>query len=96
VQKQLQEEAADRSSNVELRAQGWRYSYGWLIVLVAFPHAVDNEAPYGGGGGYYKDKHYRHAATYQEAVRLRDDELASGHYQYAWIHMKTASSAKQM
>jgi hypothetical protein len=76
------QEASDHNEETKFQMTGWRLSYGWLISLSAFPNAED-----------FREKHYRHTETYQEAVTVRNQELKTGRYQFATIIMKTGNRA---
>ena len=68
--------AASKRSAVETPPTGWRWTYGWLIVL------IDAQ-----GGRYYRS--VGPEVTYEGAARMRDVELASSdRYTQAWLIQK--------
>ena len=72
----LLREKARRESEVRVPPSGWHWQYGWLIILVEH-----------NGVKHYRDTHSR--ATYEEAVRIRDEELyEDDRYEKAWLIQK--------
>ena len=68
--------AASQRSAVETPPTGWRWRYGWLIVL------IDAQ-----GGRYYRS--VGPEVTDEGAVRIRDEELASSdRFRTAWLIQK--------
>ena len=70
-------EAARTESERRVPESGWRWRYGWLIVLVE-PNGA---------------KHYRHThstATWADAIAIRDEEMFDGddRYEKSWIIQK--------
>jgi len=92
IERQLRHNASEKSETSKDVTKSWRWPYGWLVILRGHQGSFDKSASYGGGGSSpYADKHYRDTKTYEEAVQVRDDELASGRYDSAWIIMKTGA-----
>jgi len=60
---------ASHESEVRVPQKGWSWSYGWLVSL---------REPNGA-------RHYRHVPTYAEAVKVREEEMATGAYEVAWV-----------
>ena len=57
----------------------WHWPHGWVIRLFAPDGSV----------------HTRYTAiraTYADAVRIRDEEMSSGHYEKAWLERLEAQS----
>ena len=68
--------AASKRSEIETPPNGWRWMYGWLIVL------VDAQ-----GSRYYRS--VGPEVTYEGAARVRDVELASSdRFEKAWLIQK--------
>ena len=66
---------ASRTSE-RLATNAWRWPYGWRILL------WDQQG----------NVHRRDTAvlgSYADAVAIRDEEMASGDYEKAWIQLKT-------
>ena len=70
----LRAKSRERSA-VSLPATGWRWQYGWRIKL------RDR-----GGVWHFRETHSR--AAYEEAITIRDEEMASGDYDLCWMQQK--------
>lgn len=76
AQARLASQAAERAATKPLKANGWHWAFGFKILFWDHGgnfHRVDTPA----------------SATYAEAVSLRDQQMATGHYVKAWLIMKT-------
>lgn len=58
---------------MKLQGHGWHWPFGWLVVL------IDPD----------RSKSFRNARSYEDAKRIRDEELDEGDFEEAWIRMKT-------
>lgn len=87
----LQAKAVERSElEMSGNARGWKWDLGWLIVLVAESMVLSPD-----GATMQREKHYRHADSYGEAVEIRREEMSSGRYYCAWIIEKTGRTKLQ-
>lgn len=58
---------------------GWHWPYGWVIRLFAPDKSIHT-------------RRTATRATYADAVAIRDEEMASGRYEKAWLERLEAQS----
>lgn len=63
------------AANAKVIGSGWRWPYGWLVIL---------REPNG-------TTHKRAGCTYEEAKEIRDLEMCDGRYEVSWIEMRTGA-----